>query len=107
MCATGEWRAIWALRAKDRHEIRRQVYQIYHHGERDDPIRHGPIRLAYVEGEADEEQQQRDMKEHGKNRHDEVDLVELQSDAPVVADERAPLRRSGNVALVLLDDPSA
>ena len=58
--------------------------------------------MAHVEGKADEEQQQRDVQEHGEDRHNQVDLVVLQADASEVADERAPLGRPGDVALVLL-----
>ena len=63
--------------------------------------------MAHVEGKADEEQQKRDVKEHGEDRHDQVDLIVLQADAPVMPNEGASLRRSGDVALVLLNNISA
>ena len=107
MRAGGKWRAIWTLGAEYGEDVRPKVDQVDHGSERDDSVRHGPIGLAHIERETNEEKQQRDVQEHGEDRHDKVDFIVIQSDAPVVADERAPLRRSGDVALVLLDDPSA
>ena len=92
------------MRAKYGEDVRPKVDQVDHGGERDDSVRHGPIGLAHIERETDEEKQQRDVQEHGEDRNDHVDFVLLQADAPVVPNEGTLLRRSGNVALVLLKD---